>query len=338
MSTESDARKAHRCSAFETVSVVLSVLLVLSGSLAACGAKAGNGATQSAAVDSPLGLDDAASALMQTRVEELVSACMKKVGFVYVPVDPNVTKAAVTGTSGLTDDEFVRQFGYGISTIFEKVVEFSQPAKSVDPNVRYRGGLDLAGQQAFDVALTGGKGDISVAAAVEAAKGGDLGGLGGCVEEATTAVFGGVNIVSALAKIDELDSRAEADERLVKARIDWSNCMQKQGFEFADPSVIDAEIIEKLAAVVGSDAAKAVGEEGRFSPVVFGTNTLLPYDKAALARLQAEEIAIARADLDCEEKYVVDVEDKVKAEYVKKFAQENSVLLSKAQAELDKRK
>ena len=202
----------------------------------------------------------------------------------------------------------------------------------------YRSGLDPAGQRAFDVALTGGKGDISVAGAVEAAKGGDLGGLGGCVEEATTAVFGGADIVSALAKIDELDTRAEADERLVKARADWSNCMRKQGFEYTDPSVIDAEIMEKLAAVVGSDAARAMGEEGRFSPVVFGANILLPYDKAALARVQVEEIATARADLDCEQACVVDVEDKVKAEYVEQFAQENSVLLSRAQAELDQRK
>ena len=338
MSWESGGSQAHRCNGVSTGSVVLSVLLVLSGSLAACGGKSDSSATKSAAVDSPLGLDDETSAFMQTRVEELVRACMKKVGFGYVPVDPNVTMAAVTGTSGITDDEFVRQFGYGISTIFEKVVELSQSAKSVDPNVTYRSGLDPAGQRAFDIALTGGKGDISVAGAVEAAKGGDLGGLGGCVEEATTAVFGGTDIVSALAKIDELDTRAEADERLVKARSDWSNCMRKQGFEYTDPSVIDAEIMKKLAAVVGSDAARAMGEEGRFSPVVFGTNTLLPYDKDALARVQVEEIATARADLDCEQAYVVDVEDKVKAEYVEQFAQENSVLLSRAQAELDQRK
>ncbi len=321
-----------------SVPVVVAALLALIGSLAACSGKSDNSSTQSAAVDSPLGLDDATSAVMQTRVEELVNTCMKKAGFAYVPVDPNATKAAITGTSGLTDDEFRRQFGYGISTVFEKVVEISQSSKSVDPNVTYRSGLDPAGQQAFDIALTGGKADVSVSGAVEAAKTGDLGGLGGCVEEATTAVFGGANVVSALAKIEELDSRAEADERLVKARADWANCMRKQGFEYSEPNAVDVGITEKLAALVGPAAAKALGEEGTFSPLVFGTNAIPPYDKAALAQLQAEEIATAEADLDCEEKYVVDVEDKVKAEYVKKFAQENAVLLSKAQSELEKRK
>ncbi len=331
-------KRIQNRSGIANVPVVLSTLLLLVGSLAACGGKSDSSGTQSAAVDSPLGLDDATTSLMQTRVEELVKGCMRSAGFEYTPVDPNATKAAITGTSGLTDEEFRRQFGYGISTVFEKIVEISQSSKSADPNVTYRSGLDPAGQQAFDIALTGGAADVSVSGAVEAAKAGDLGGLGGCVEEATTAVFGGANVVSALAKIEELDSRAEADERLIKARADWSNCMRKQGFEYPEPNAVDVGIVEKLAVIVGPAAAKSMGEDGRFSPLVFGANTLPAYDKAALAQLQAEEIATAQADLDCEEKYVVDVEDKVKAEYVKQFAQENAVLLSKAQAELEKRK
>ncbi len=320
------------------VPVVVSALFVLVGSLSACGGNSDNSATQSAAVDSPLGLDEAATALMQTRVEELVKACMRSAGFEYVPIDPNATKAVITGTSGLSDEEFRRQFGYGFSTVFEKIVEISQSATSADPNVTYRAGLDSAGQQAFDVALTGGAADLSVSVAVEGAKAGDLSGLGGCVEEATTSVFGGANVVSALAKIEELDSRAEADERLIKARADWSSCMRKQGFEFSEPNAVDVSILEKLAAIVGPAAAKSMGEDGRFSPLVFSSEVLPAYDKAALAQLQAEEIATAQADLDCEEQYVVDAEDKVKAEYIKQFAEENAVLLSKAQAELEKRK
>jgi hypothetical protein len=306
--------------------------------LASCGNKGTDGGVESAGVDAPLGLDEAGTALKQTRVEELVKACMKKAGFDYVPVDPNATKAAVTGTSGLTDDEFRRQFGYGISTVFEKVVEISQSSKSVDPNVTYRSRLDSAGQVAFDIALTGGKADTSVSGAVEAAKAGDLGGLGGCIEVGTTAVFGDANVISALAKIEELDSRAEADERLVKARANWSVCMRKQGFDYPEPNSVDGGITEKLAAIVGPDAAKVLGEDGTYSPLVFGTAALPPYDKAALARLQAEELATAEADLGCEEKFVVDIEDKVKAEYVKKFAQENAALLTKAQTQLERQK
>lgn len=77
------------------------VLLVVSAvSLSAsCGGSSNSAATKAANVDAPLGLDEAGFALKQARVEELVKACMKRAGFDYVPVDPNATKAAITGTS-----------------------------------------------------------------------------------------------------------------------------------------------------------------------------------------------------------------------------------------------
>ena len=319
------------------VCIVASLCLFIAV-VTACSKTNNEESTDAASVDAPLGLDEAGFALKQTQVEEHVKECMKRAGFEYIPIDPNATKAAITGTSGLTDDEFRRQYGYGISTVFEKVVEISQSPKSADPNVVYRSKLDPAGQAAFDKALTGGLVEISVAGAIDGVRAGDLSGLGGCIEEGTTAVFGDATVVSALAKIEELDARAEADDRLVKARDNWSKCMKKQGFEYADPNSVDGIILDKLAAIVGPTAAKALGEGNTFSPLVFGTAALPPYDKAALAQLQAEELGTAQADLDCEEQFVADVEDKVKSEYIKKFAQENAALLTKAQAQLAKRK
>ena len=306
--------------------------------ISACSRGSSKSTGDDANIDSPLGLDEAGFALQQNKVEERVKACMKQAGFEYTPVDPHATKAAITGTSGLTDDEFRRQFGYGISTVFEKVVEISQSAKSVDPNVAYRTTLDAPGKAAFDKSLTGGNVDLSVAGAVDAAKAGDLSGLGGCVGEATKAVFGDSSVTTALAKIEELDSRAEADPRLVKAREDWVTCMKKRGFDYNDPNAIDTTITDKLAGIVGAVAAKALGQTGNFSPLVFGTTALPPYDKAALAALQAEELATAQADLECEEKFVVDIEDKVKAEYIKKFSEENAVLIKQARQRLEQKK
>lgn len=306
--------------------------------VASCGKGSGNNALEAANVDAPLGLDDAGFALKQTRVEELVGACMKRAGFDYVPVDPNATKAAIAGTSGLTDDEFLRQYGYGISTILEKVVEISQSSSSADPNVVYRSHLDVSGQSAFDKALTGGNAGVSVSGAVDSAKAGDLSGLGGCVEEGTTAVFGNANVLSALAKIEELDARAEADDRLVRAGENWSKCMKAKGFDYPSANAVGGIIVDKLAAIVGPEVANALGGSGTFSPLVLGAAGLPDYDRAALVRLQAEEVATAQADLECETKYVVAIEDKVKAEYVKKFAQENAALLTKAQTELARRK
>ena len=82
----------------------------------------------------------------------------------------------------------------------------------------------------------------------------------------------------------------------------------------------------------------ALGETGNFSPLVFGTSALPAYDKAALAALQAEELATAQGDLECEEQFVVDVEDRVKAEYIKKFSEENAVLIKQARQRLEQKK
>ena len=59
-------------------------------------------------------------------------------------------------------------------------------------------------------------------------------------------------------------------------------------------------------------------------------DALPPFDKTALAALQQAEIATAQADLACEEKYISDVEAKVKGEYERKFATENAALISRA--------
>ena len=271
----------------------------------------------------------------QTKVEEFVSSCMKKAGFEYIPVDPSASMAAVTGASGLSDTEYRKQFGYGISTVFEKVVAAAQSVQSsVDPNASIRARLDQAGLSAYNAALTGGNLDGSVFAAVDAAKVGDLSGLGGCIKEATGAVFGDSNVVAILSKIEELDKRTEADPRLVTAKEQWSKCMKDSGFDYSDPNAVDGVFQDKLAAIVGAGAAKALGEGGKFNAAAFSPSNLPPYDKAALAALQSEEIKTAQTDLACEDKFVSQVDAKVKDEYQKKFASENAALISSAQAKL----
>ena len=51
-------------------------------------------------------------------METDVAACMKAQGFEYTPVDPVAARAALTGKSNLSDEEFQQQFGYGIATLY----------------------------------------------------------------------------------------------------------------------------------------------------------------------------------------------------------------------------
>ena len=314
---------------------VLAGSLLMAITLGACGGASKPNAAAGADINATLGIDKAGMALKQTKVEELVSSCMKRSGFEYIPVDPTASATAVVGTTGLSDDEYRKQYGYGISTIFEKVVAAAQStASSVDPNAAIRTKLDAAGAAAYDKALTGGNADVSVFGAVDAAKAGDLSGLGGCVKEGTVGVFGDANVTAALSKIEELDKRTEADPRLVAAKALWAKCMKDAGFDYSDPNAVDGVIQDKLAAIVGAGAAKSLGEGGKFNPAAFSPSNLPPYDKAALAKLQAEELSTAQTDLACEVKYVKEIDAKVKDEYQKKFASENASIITKAQAKL----
>jgi hypothetical protein len=54
------------------------------------------------------------------------------------------------------------------------------------------------------------------------------------------------------------------------------------------------------------------------------------YDHAALAALQREELATWRADTACERKYIMPVENKVRAQYEAQFRKQNLSLFSQA--------
>ena len=52
----------------------------------------------------------------------------------------------------------------------------------------------------------------------------------------------------------------------------------------------------------------------------------MTYDRAALAALQRQEVQMVAADLGCEQKYIVDVEDTIRPEYEGPFREQNAAL------------
>ena len=82
----------------------------------------------------------------QTQVEGRIRDCMSAQGFEYTPVDPFARQQAITGKARMTDEEFLKQFGYGISTLFGR-------GGDPDPNDRIRTGLPAADRAAYDRAL-----------------------------------------------------------------------------------------------------------------------------------------------------------------------------------------
>jgi hypothetical protein len=78
---------------------------------------------------------------------------------------------------------------------------------------------------------------------------------------------------------------------------------------------VDAVLKQRLAKIVGPSDAR-----------------LADYDHAALAALQRDEVAMVNADLKCEDRYVIPVDDKVRPDYEKAFKDANTDLLAKVPA------
>src|SRR5688572_1338920 len=215
-------------------------------------------------VEDQLGFDQAGIIARQSRVETAIRDCMKNQGFEYVPVDPFAQRAAVLGSSRLTDEEFLRQFGYGISTLWGK------GRADADPNARIRLALGSADRKAYDRALWG---ENPGATFTEAVDSGNFNRLGGCTREATERVFGGARLLTQLqTRLDQLEERILQDQRMVRAIERWSSCMAESGFDYDEPEAIDSDLFTRMERLVGPlpgqfATGPAPGEKARsFSP------------------------------------------------------------------------
>ena len=292
--------------------VAVGLACALAG-LAGCGGGKADAARDEQSLEEQIGIDDDGIRLKQTSAENFIRDCMKTEGFDYVPQDPAAQEAALLDGREMSKEDFEKQFGYGITTLYEQRHKLAVAG----PNRAIRDSLSEADRKAYDEALYG---DDPTATFVDALDTGDYSRLGGCIKVATDKVFGGAELLESLsAKLDELDEKMRADSRMVTAVKEWSACMQEKGFGgLAEQEDVDAVLEKKLEEIVGSpgDGASADGAEA-------------DYDKAALAALQKEEVAMVKADIECEEDHVADVEDKVTLEYEEAFREENSSLLSK---------
>jgi hypothetical protein len=261
-------------------------------------------------LEDQLGFSESGVIERQTRVEGVIQRCMKAQGFDYVPVDPLAQRAALTGKARLTDEEFLEQFGYGISTLFGR-----GQAES-DPNDRIRKTLGPADRAAYDRTLWGENPGLTFAEAIDSDAATEL---GGCTKQATEAVFGGAAVLAKIqGKFDELEERITQDQRMVRAVEKWSKCMADKGYRYDEPEEIDADLIKRFKAIVG-----AAAQPGAMAPPARG----MSYDRAALAALKLEEVKIANADLACEKRHITPVELEVRPQYEETFRKQNRQLL-----------
>ena len=239
------------------------------------------------------GLTDAELNARIESVEEDIAACMTAAGFEYVPVDAVTIREAMDADAtkpGVSDEEYVAQYGFGITTVFEDPVENLGRGEQ---NTVIVAAMAPAERVAYDRTLLGEEGTVALARALEDE---DLSNTGGCTRTALRKAFAKDELSASY--VNPADVLIEQDKRMIAAIEDWSQCMHDAGYDYAHPDDVTDELAERLDALLGgADPASLSGP-----------------DAMALTELQGEERAVATVATACEEEHIVPVEEVVQSE------------------------
>jgi hypothetical protein len=222
-------------------------------------------------------------------VEAGIASCMADAGFEYIPIDSVTFRRGMDlvggAVPGLSDDEFVAQYGYGITT--------RPPTSNFrfgDDNERIIESLSPEDQVAYIRTLVGEK---TEAIHVRMLEDEDFSPAGGCTEKAIKEVYSEEQLNPSF--FNPFDALVEQDPRMVDAQKSWSSCMRQAGFDYEKQGDPEDELHEQLDSLTGgADPA-----------------TLSGSDQDALVQLQGKELAVATADSDCAAQHVFAVERQV---------------------------
>lgn len=226
-------------------------------------------------------------------VEVLIGQCMADAGFEYIPLDFATIRTAMTSDKsapGLSEAEFLAQYGYGITTQFPKPIVALGLGED---NQTVREALSEADRVAYDRTLLGEDHEAVFAYALEAE---DFSGTGGCTRHAVEQQFTPEEVLKSY--FNPRDALILRDPRVVEAVSNFAACMQDAGYEYRHPDEVEEDLPDRLDAITqGADPTTLTG------PAL-----------AALAELQAYERAVTPVAFDCEVTHLEPVIDQVDRE------------------------
>ena len=235
-------------------------------------------------------------------VESRIAKCMSAAGFEYVAVDyDTVRKGMLADKSlpGVSDAQYIAQYGYGISTLYTGL---SPQAASADTpakiglgaqNVGIFNSLSPADQVAYSRTLFGEYTDATFAVSLETE---DFSRVGGCTRKAIEQVFTPEQL--SVTYVNPKDALIEQDPRMIKALSEFSDCVRKAGFNYNHPGEIEPDIKSRLFAITKGAPPEALSSDAR----------------AALTELQGEERTVAKVATACEEDIVEPVYEQIERE------------------------
>lgn len=238
------------------------------------------------------------------RVEELIAKCMREHGFEYIAVDYKTVRRAMAADKvlpGMDEEEFIKKYGFGISTMYTgnppQLASRYSPAKVGlgRRNVDIFLGLAPADQVAYVRALLGEHPDATFSVGLESE---NFSRCGGCTRSAIEAVFDSEQLDASY--YNPKDAQIAKDPRMRAALREYSQRMRKAGFDVDNPDTIELKIRERLDAIT----------DGCTIPLT----ELSVEQQGALKELQDYERRLAVTTLELEEELLEPVEERIERE------------------------
>lgn len=270
------------------------------------GAASANAQTASELGTEEFGMTERELFQSMDQVESLIAGCMSGEGFQYYAVDTATVRKGMLADKnlpGVDEEEFINQYGFGLSTFYtgdapQSSEEYS-PAKIGlgAQNVDYfANSLSPADQVAYNRALFGENAGESFAVGLETE---NFSRTGGCTHAAIEQIFTPDQLKSSY--YNPKDDLINKDPRMQAALREFSAEMRDAGFEYDHPDEIEPDIKERLMALTDGGTIRV--------------EDMSAEQQAALQELQDYERAVAA-------KYIVlaeDLIDPVEAEIEKEM-------------------
>jgi len=238
------------------------------------------------------------------KVEGLISKCMSEQGFRYVAVDYLTVRRGMSADKsmpGVSEEEFIDRYGFGISTMYTgqppQLNEGYSPAKVGlgDRNVQIFQNLSPADQAAYNRALLGENTDATFAVGLETE---NFSRCGGCTRKAIEQVFEPEQLKASY--YNPKDALINKDPRMKAALRKYATKMREAGFDYNHPDEVEPDIRNRLAALTKDGTIPVEG--------------MSPDQRAALEKLKAYELRVAKIAFELQEKIFDPVEAEIEKE------------------------
>jgi hypothetical protein len=272
----------------------VAVMMLFAGGASGAGAGKGEGTEE-------FGLSPKQLVEAVEKVEGLISKCMREQGFAYVAVDYNTVRkgmAADKTLPGVSEEEFVAKYGFGVSTLYTgqppQLADGYSPGKVAlgERNVENYKKLSAADQVAYNRALFGENTAATFAVGLETE---NFSTTGGCTRKAIEQVFPPEQTKSTF--YNQKDAQVNKDRRMKSALGFYAREMNKAGFKYNHPDEVEVDIRERLSALSGGGTILV--------------EKMSPEQRAALKELQDYERRVAAKNMKMVKEVIEPVEEKI---------------------------